>query len=302
MSAVVWFVLLDALKYAVLSITNSSVYTLGESVGKTIDIVIITLVAGLISNSYFYRYNKTYRGYRKILREMSAGSKRDLLQKYRRYANATLGVPLVLAVLPSFIMFPLNLVLSFPRLLETFEGTERIKGTRTLFAVSKAIDVEGRLWKSANRVSESGKGQSNIWLPLNLLLPSFMYGFFDPLLSVSVTLKISYSLMLLPGIILLFLVNTKFLSSGIQSVRLVILILLPFYVLLALSLISPSMFLLQFPVVLSIVSHSTFSPGVASLISLKFSFLLLFFFVSYFSSLDSLTIFSPCSLPRGYGK
>ena len=295
MSAAVWFVLFEALKYAVLSITNSTVYTFVESMGKTIDILIITLVAGLISNSYFYRYNKTYRDYRKILRKKSVESKSDLLQKYRRFANATLGIPLVLAVLPSFIMFPLNLILSFPRLLEAFERTERTRSTRHLFAFLKAIDVEGRLWGLADRVAKIGKGQSNIWLPLNFLLPSFMYGFFDPFLSTSVALKISYSLMLLPGMILLFLVNTKFLSSGIQSVRLVIFILLPFYVLLALSLIFPSMFLLQFPVVLSIVSHSTVSASVARLISLKLSFLLLFFCVSYFSVfgvMQSLTLFA----------
>lgn len=64
LSAAIWFVLMESLKYVLSLITETSVFILGELLEKIIAINLFTLAADLVSNSYFYKHNKPYRDYR----------------------------------------------------------------------------------------------------------------------------------------------------------------------------------------------------------------------------------------------
>lgn len=305
-SAVIWFVLMEAIKWVIFLVTMASFLTFLNTILKIIVILILILVIGLISNNYINKRNRDYKEFRKTLRLNSTDSNHNLLQKYRRYINAALGVPFFLAILPNFIMLPLNLLLSFPLLLRSLNKskniTEKTVPFHFIWRIVESIDIEERLWSLADSVAESGKGQLNIWLPLNLLIPSFFYGYFNPFATTSYTLIISYTLMLLPGFIMLFFIDTRILPSDSRGLKRLIYIISPFYALLLLSLFYPNSFLLQFPIISSLQSLNQGTSIVFDNISTKLSFIILFFFISYFviiGLVQSLAIFAE---ERNYNK
>ncbi len=157
LSAAIWFILVIILKYVVSLLADFSFATLNETFGKSVDIIVLTLIASLVLNKYFYSWNKPYKEYKKILRAESKNSDQDLLQKYRRYVNAVLGIPFFLAVFPGFLTITLNLLLAFPRLLEAIDDTRAKSSMARLLRISKMIDVESRLWAATDIVAITGK-------------------------------------------------------------------------------------------------------------------------------------------------
>lgn len=249
-SAVFAFLFVSTLRLAASFAINAFAYNLYyfEYVSEALRLLLLLTIILLILSFYLRIWgSRVFKEFEATLKNDSAAAGANLYQNLIRYARATMAIPAAIALLPDAIKLPLNVVLAAPRLLEHLERAKRNERLRPLFVISNKIDVEARLWKAAGEVLQKGRGLPGIWLPLYLLLPSsFFCSSFNVFLVAPVTLKVSCLLLLLPGLLSLFLVNTQTFYIMLQRVKPVVLILTPFCVLLILSLLSPSQFLLSF--------------------------------------------------------
>lgn len=184
--------------------------------------------------------------------------------------QGTILPAMLLSLLPGPFMVLLNLLFTAPRLMDLAPLRHK---TTHLSIILNSMDVEKRLWNVLPEIVSSHKGQLKLGLPMFFLIPSYFYSFLNLHTVIVSEWTLPYVLLLSPGILSIYLTNTRLLNS--VTPRVVGILSSPFALLLVLPFLSRT-FLFMVPIVATLEINGAETAVVGTVLRINYGFLVLF--------------------------
>lgn len=199
----------------------------------------------------------------------TAINQKEKSEKYiSEIKEGILAPTIILALFPLELMLIVNVLFALPRLTDFMSRSKNLKFIRSM----EKMDIENKLYEVLPDIVHNKKGLLKLWLPMSFILPAFFYSFLSLYKLITTEWILPYFLLISPGILSVYLINTKFFTP--INLRKIALFALPLWFLLFLSFFCPSHFLFTIPSLTTYASYSSNTKLITAMARANFAFLM----------------------------